>query len=761
MKKFDMESPNFGRFSELESYRREDGRFEFKISWPDTNIRPQHWFQSSNPCNKRHVVEGYEAVDCPHSANEWYGLESGHDSALFNGSRAPTNWFYAFGSYNQWNQGIPGPSCVVHCVEIHVRHPKSGEWEMMGRQTAGSRWWPRETLDWDGGLVEVDVHNIVTHPSFTFSVGENDKHSTDISPVSSLCLNGKALNFRSGWLHDAVYVNGVKFGGRGGELRPAVQINMEDRINQVVVGPTVLSFGRDWGRGIICGFRDLQFINPMTKEIKNASVSSRIMVKDATWEYNREALGLELFITGMNLQIPKRVHIPSGVPYYYIFTLVHNHQLEFNREEFIKFWGWLSQVRYLEVIHANLKRRATDFDQNYVLPTEEELHAFNVKYSIIEERDRMIALFSGKYARESRSSRSEVKVLEGDLNPFWESARLSVAEYGPFSVAVHSVYDYDPYNNDFCFVMIAGGYQLDVLEASYESVSLNDGPSVKQSVLGTCICVGLRDVDMLHETKFLSKEVKYYEPRRAAHFISFIALYGLRVLARDELTASRDSWDVYLIASQKGNFTAKVLALLCCIIQIVSPILLTVNSFSNIDWEAESSPYLVFLRVLLMAYAMAYEAQNVASGDAEIKLFYFVRALPEFDHNVMFAGTAINNITRTLVAFCTVLVIYEAETATDVVLNALALFFVLNVDNELVTEHMLSDIQSNQMKKMYKLKTESVICLANNDQVLPDIIHDYKTSFPSFVVYVIGKINIGILALGGVFFVYMGHRNNM
>jgi len=751
-----IESPNFARLSELESYRREDGRFELKISWPDTEIKPQHWFQSSNPCKHRHVVEGYEAVNCPHSANGWYGLASGHDSALLNGSRVASDWFYAFGSYNQWNQGIPGPSSIIHCVEIHVRHPGSGDWVIMGRQTAGKRYWPRDALDWDGGPEEVDVDNVVTHPSFTFSVGENDHYASDIHPVTSLCLNGKALNFRSGWLHDAVYVNGVKFGGRGGDLRPAVQISMEDRINQVVVGPTVLSFGNDWGRGIICGFRDLQFINPTTKETKNSSVSSNISVQEATWEYNREALGLELFITGMNLQIPRRGHIPSGVPYYYIFTLVHNPLLEFNPEEFIKFWQWLSQVRYLEVIHPNLKRRATDFDQKYQLPTKEELDAFNIKYSIMEERDLMIAAFSGR--RERRSSRAAVSA--GDLNPFWESARLSVAEYGPFSVAVHSVHDYDQYNNDFCFVMIAGGYQFDVCETSFENVGLQDGPTVKESVLGTCICVGLRDVDILHETKFLSKEVKYYEPKRAAHFISFIALYGLRVLARDELTASRDSWDVYLVASRKGNLSAKLLSVLCCIIQIVGPILLTINAFSNIDWEAESTPYLIFLRVLLMAYAMAYEAQNIASGDAELKLFYFIKALPEFDHNVMFAGSAINSITRTLVAFCTVLVIYEAETATDVVLNALALFFVLNVDNELVTEDMLSNIQSDQVEKMYTLKTESVIRLANGDQVLPDIIQNYKTSFPAFVVYVIGIINIGILALGAVFFIYMGYRNN-
>lgn len=751
MTNFDIESANFARFSELESYRGTDGRFELKISWPNTDIKPQHWFQTSNPCKSRRVVEGYEAVDCPHSANGWYGLESGHDATLLNGSRAPSNWFYAFGSYNEWKGGMPGPYCLVHCVEIHVRHADSREWVIMGRQTAGKRWWPINAWDWDGGLEEVDIVNVVSHPTFTFSVGENDKFTSDIHPVHSLCLNGKAVNFRSGWLHDAIYVNGVKFGGRGGVLRPAVKVSMEDRINQLVIGITVLSFGADFGRGIICGFRDLQFINPITQETKDSSVSCNIEVKEAMWEYNREALGLELYITGINLQIPKRGNIPSGVPYYYIFTLVHNPLLTFNIDEFKKFWGWLSQVRYLEVIHSDLKKRHTNFGRNYQLPTKEELDAFNEKYSIIQERDRMIEAFTKGSAREFGDSKSEGK--SNDIKPFWESSRLSVAEYGAFSVCVHSVHDYDPYDNNFCFVLIASGYQLDVLEASYEDASFDSGLSVKETVLGTCICFGLRDVDMLHETKFLSKDVKYYEPTRAAHFISFIALYGLRVLAQEELMASRDSWDIYTIASRRGNSYARFLAVICCIIQIVGPIFLAINSFANIEWDAESTAYLVFLRVLLMVYAVAYESQNIACGSAELKLFHFVGALPGFDHRLMFAGATINILTRFLVAFCTILVVYEAETATDVILNALALFFILNVDNELVTDHMLSALRSDQEDQVNTLRTESVILIANDNQVLPDIIHTYNPSFPTSVSKVIGVINMGVLAAGGIFMI--------
>jgi len=90
----------------------------------------------------------------------------------------------------------------------------------------------------------------------------------------------------------------------------------------------------------------------------------------------------------------------------------------------------------------------------------------------------------------------------------------------------------------------------------------------------------------------------------------------------------------------------------------------------------------------------------------------------------------------------------------------LRFFFVLNVDNELVTDEMLSDLQHEQEEMMFSLKTESVISIADGNQVRPNIIRHYKKSFPASVSRIIGLLNMAILTLGGLFFIYMGYKNS-
>ena len=137
--------PNFAALHTLESFRGKDGKIELRQFWPDNEeLQAQHWKQRSNPYQKRSAgVEGYEAIDCPHSANNWGGLEAGHAEALLNGSVGDF-WFYALGSYAAWEGGIPGPSLVpIKCVELHAREPGDGKWVLVMRQTVNGNWWPR------------------------------------------------------------------------------------------------------------------------------------------------------------------------------------------------------------------------------------------------------------------------------------------------------------------------------------------------------------------------------------------------------------------------------------------------------------------------------------------------------------------------------------------------------------------------------------------------------------------------------------------
>ena len=96
-------SDNYAILDELERFRREDGRFYFRMVWPGDDI-VYEWSQTSNPVSES--VEGYEAISVPFTGKYWGGLEASV-SALMDGSVNHSNWFYAVGSHQLWHGGIP------------------------------------------------------------------------------------------------------------------------------------------------------------------------------------------------------------------------------------------------------------------------------------------------------------------------------------------------------------------------------------------------------------------------------------------------------------------------------------------------------------------------------------------------------------------------------------------------------------------------------------------------------------------------------
>ena len=132
---------NVNRLRSLEECRYR-GKFELQLRWPDTELDPQHWRQKSNPYLRSGAVEGYEAISCPHSANAWGGLQSGHARAVLNGSTDGC-WYYAVGSYQDWNGGIPGPKHAVQKVELRTRRSNKDQWVLIMRQTAPHPYWTK------------------------------------------------------------------------------------------------------------------------------------------------------------------------------------------------------------------------------------------------------------------------------------------------------------------------------------------------------------------------------------------------------------------------------------------------------------------------------------------------------------------------------------------------------------------------------------------------------------------------------------------
>jgi len=105
----------------LETLRSKDGTFIFKLYWPedDENI----WRQDNNPVTSANgVVTNYQPVSVVHTQYNFKGLEYNNGTqSLLDGSINSTEWYYAIGSTELWNNGIPSWGPAAQQVELFVR----------------------------------------------------------------------------------------------------------------------------------------------------------------------------------------------------------------------------------------------------------------------------------------------------------------------------------------------------------------------------------------------------------------------------------------------------------------------------------------------------------------------------------------------------------------------------------------------------------------------------------------------------------------
>ncbi|CAK0903702.1 unnamed protein product [Prorocentrum cordatum] len=120
------ENDNYAILDQIENYRSGDGVFTFKLSWPGSELQDQIWNQSLNPYTSpgqqlTRPVAGYEDVAVHYTDAYWGGLESVSTYALLDGSVADWSWWYAVGSFQEHDGGMPGPNgIVVNKVELYV-----------------------------------------------------------------------------------------------------------------------------------------------------------------------------------------------------------------------------------------------------------------------------------------------------------------------------------------------------------------------------------------------------------------------------------------------------------------------------------------------------------------------------------------------------------------------------------------------------------------------------------------------------------------
>jgi hypothetical protein len=132
-------SDNYSILDKLESYRSSDGDLYFKLFWPrypgpSYNI----WKQTSNPVTTTNgTVSGYAAIQVNHTDQGWGGLRyNRHGQCLLDGSVAYDGyWYYAIGSFADWNAGIPSWNPGKLQVELYVKQMQTDKWILVFRQT--------------------------------------------------------------------------------------------------------------------------------------------------------------------------------------------------------------------------------------------------------------------------------------------------------------------------------------------------------------------------------------------------------------------------------------------------------------------------------------------------------------------------------------------------------------------------------------------------------------------------------------------------
>jgi len=96
------------------------------------------WKQTSNPVTTTNgTVSGYQAVEVAHTDQGWGGLKYNVNGAcLLDGSVGiPGDWYYAIGSFNAWNNGIPSWGPAKQQVELYVQKNRNDGWTLVFRQT--------------------------------------------------------------------------------------------------------------------------------------------------------------------------------------------------------------------------------------------------------------------------------------------------------------------------------------------------------------------------------------------------------------------------------------------------------------------------------------------------------------------------------------------------------------------------------------------------------------------------------------------------
>uniref|UniRef100_A0A7S4QSG9 Uncharacterized protein n=1 Tax=Ditylum brightwellii TaxID=49249 RepID=A0A7S4QSG9_9STRA len=545
-------------------------------------------------------------------------------------------------------------------------------------------------------------HTAPTAVTFSFEIGipcEEGWGEDDIEIVRAY-LRGKAIKFTFDASHDSITIDGDPIGSREKGINwPIVSFyKKSDVIESVTLG---LSSHRGEGT-----FNSLVLKKGCSK--RHGHIEKRVLVGShfdgPTYTFDRKRLGLDLWLT--SIYAPKNSPITR-----YGFTLSSDSMSEFDPKEFELFWEWFIQMKHQMVINRDKQDQNNEEQQlikeDYVRTKMSDLHDF------------LLSSFSCSPAIPSS--------IEGYL--YGTSNHVNIV-FDVFSVCIYRL----PDGKSFQSILFVDGVQHNPDKSSVGELVLE-----RNDILGFAINLALQDNDLLHqmglaiptqtENQFLDEREllplrkdslfrgNYENTPMARRIICILAMAGLRKITYETITNNEsDEWDIYCLAAARRQlfgpksiwwyYQLNFAALFTVLLQVLAPIFIIYRAFEEGKEVLTIDVYIV--QILFCVYAIFYEVRSWDVDNSD-KLVAWLCFLPEFSTKKLLFGMAINKLTKIVVSASIIIIIQHSFTVLDVTLNALAMYFILDVDNLLVNPAALEKIQKYSRNDFFTIKAKTAI----------------------------------------------------
>ena len=386
----------------------------------------------------------------------------------------------------------------------------------------------------------------------------------------------------------------------------------------------------------------------------------------------------------------------------------------------------------------------------------------------IDDRDYHISKFGNG---------EQVGVLKMDPeNPF------TIATSGGYSaVIVRQGADVEP-------ILFANGEQVNLRHVNFAELSFPHGRKVSEQISQLAIASALRDTEMLHEMGLVAQN-GHFEEEESKTVIEFLKVSGARRVACEEVLRDDVDWDIYQIAAGLSSPPVLFAAAVCAAIQIGAPIAVfyvnlkeykeemrVITTDASQGLEPKDVVIVFFLRMVFVLYNLILELREL-NGDDSKRLTLFLVALPQFSTCRLCLGAFCNFAARIMVSVSIVLVMLVTPNAVDIVLNSLALSFLVLVDNEAILPSWIEDLREEQISHRFQLKTKDVRLfqrLITHASTRPPVEiedeevktleppPDFLASYPEllmgalrFLSWLVCRVNIIVLALGCALITYV------